>query len=74
MNLQSTGTVISSGCVNGSYKGRTTYDCSVDIEGDDGQIERRIIKFGVLPDDQLGKWCGQRLWNRYECRVGRIEQ
>jgi len=72
-NLVTSGTVLASGCVNGLYKGNITYDCSVDIEWQGGRFERMILKFGVLPDDVIGKYCGASLWKDYECRYGRVK-
>lgn len=72
VELVDTGVVIDTGCVNGSYKGRTTYDCSVDIDWENGGLERRVIKFGVLPNDSIGKWCGTRHWQEYRCQYGRL--
>ena len=70
-NIVDTATVIESGCTNGSYKGNITYDCSVFIEWDSGSLERIIVKYGLLTNDRLTKYCGTALWREYECRIGR---
>lgn len=73
MKLVETGTVISAGCVNGTYKSHITYDCSIDIEWAGGIIERLIINSGVLPGDKIGKFCGSPIFNDYTCRYGRVK-
>lgn len=67
------GVVVASGCVNGSYKGHTTYDCSTEILMENKGTVRTVLKFGTLPNDLIEKYCGKRMNMPYRCNYGRAK-
>ncbi len=52
------GTVVTSYCAHGEYKGKVTHDCSVDVLWDSNKEQRRHnFRFGAQIDDTILMQC-----------------
>jgi len=68
------GKVVQSGCVTGWYKSHKTYDCSTELLMEKEGLIRVVLDVGVLPDDPIDKYCGERLNMNYRCVYDRARK